>query len=149
MAEYLIHDVELEVTHDKVSSEQGLSAVAIPAEQAQIAALGRVVIGNAWSLSSHLDDGPRCIKFAPPDSQTPDFDTQLSNCFRGVLRVADRLELPSVAIVLPYEEAQAIEVACASIVSGLQACQHLVQLRLVVESASQEAQCVEALAQAA
>ncbi|MGO2265054.1 hypothetical protein [Halomonas sp.] len=78
-----------------------------PATQAQIEALGKVVIGEAWMTSQPYSKGPIVIKFAPPQADLPSNKTEQSalweRCYRKIIIISEREELTSLSLPLPGE----------------------------------------------
>ncbi|SDN77060.1 hypothetical protein SAMN04487951_1088 [Vreelandella arcis] len=116
-----------------------MSATAIPATPQQIASLGNEVIGEAWGLSSHFQQGPKTIKFAPPETVDAEAQWQQQQCYRRVLTVADQKELVSLSLSMPgsadglVASADALSYALAGVDEALPHLRHLRHLQLVVD----------------
>ncbi|NAO95594.1 hypothetical protein FRY77_06130 [Halomonas sp. MG34] len=74
-----------------------------PATQEQINALGSVVIGEAWMTSQPYQEGPKVIKFAPPQNRDDDPESLAlwAKCYRKIIIVAEREELITLSVPLP------------------------------------------------
>lgn len=151
MTTYALGNLKVGCIKDTDAKKEIFSAIAFPAGQAQRQNLGNAAVGQAWAVSHFRNPGPRQIKFVPPLQVAENGDRLLSQCFDQIIRIADRLEQDSLAVMPPnvdttgwFKEIVA-QTACNAIASQASKLNHVKNICFLVKDTEEASQYDSAL----